>query len=358
MAGGFFDGLLQSIENPLFLGGVGLMSGGGDGLQKGLLAGNQMLEQRKKQAQQQALQQGIMGMPNLTDQDKQILANSPELATHALSQMYGNKFDPMADLKRKTAEANLAQTQQENGMFPLKQKLMQAQIAQAQLRHEPKLMEVNGRIVRVPASGPAEEVYNAGPDPSKLPPGYSLGKPGPNGEVTYQAIPGGPHDPSKPTASITTSAAQAKQAHDALMSELDNYNALVQKNGAAVMPGTEKDQLLQSRRNIQLQAKELYNLGVLNGPDMMLMDNLLPDASVNSPLDLTNAYDTKNRVNTGVGTLKEKFRNLANVRLQSAQMPTIPNAGQGQVDGPQLAPDGNWYVKDPARPGKFLKVQH
>lgn len=131
MAGGFFDGLLQSIENPLFLGGVGLMSGGGDGLQKGLLAGNQFAEQRRKQAQQQALQQGIMGMSNLTDQDKQILSNSPELATHALSQVYGNKFDPMSDIKRKTAEANYQQTVAENGMFPLKQKLMQAQIAQA-----------------------------------------------------------------------------------------------------------------------------------------------------------------------------------------------------------------------------------
>lgn len=130
--GGFFDGLLDSIQNPLFLGGIGMMGGGVDGLQKGLLAGGQMQEQRKKQAQQQALQQGIMGMPNLTEQDKQILANSPELATHALSQMYGNKFDPMADLKRKTAEANYQQTIAENGMFPTKQKLLEAQAAKAQ----------------------------------------------------------------------------------------------------------------------------------------------------------------------------------------------------------------------------------
>jgi hypothetical protein len=33
-----------------------------------------------------------------------------------------------------------------------------------------------------------------------------------------------------------------------------------------------------------------------------------------------------------------------------------PPAGKPPVSGAQIAPDGNWYVKDPDRPGKYLKV--
>jgi hypothetical protein len=128
---GFFDGLTESIQNPLFLGGIGLMSGGSEGLQRGLMAGNQMQDQMRKRKSQEAMQNGLMAMQNLSDADKQILANSPELAAQALGHLYANKFDPMADIKRKTAEANYQQTLQENGMFPLKRQQIEAQIAQA-----------------------------------------------------------------------------------------------------------------------------------------------------------------------------------------------------------------------------------
>lgn len=130
MMAGFFDGLLNSVQNPLFLGGIGLMTGGGEGLQRGLLAGNQFSQQRKKQQQQDALAQGLMTMPGLSETDRTILANNPELATNALAGLYANKFDPMADLKRKTAEANYQQTLQENDMFPLKKQQIESQIAQ------------------------------------------------------------------------------------------------------------------------------------------------------------------------------------------------------------------------------------
>lgn len=125
---GFFDGLLNSVQNPLFLGGIGLMTGGGEGLQRGLLAGNQFSQQRKKQQQQDALSQSLMTMPGLSETDRTILANNPELATDALAGLYANKFDPMADLKRKTAELGLQRGQADLGMMPLERRYKEAQI--------------------------------------------------------------------------------------------------------------------------------------------------------------------------------------------------------------------------------------
>lgn len=120
---GFFDGLLDSVQNPLFLGGVGLMTDGGQGLQQGLMAGNQFAQQKKRQKSQEAMQNGLMAMEGLSDQDKQILSSSPELAADYLGRMYANKADPMADIKRQTAEAEL-------GMLPLKRQQIESQIAQ------------------------------------------------------------------------------------------------------------------------------------------------------------------------------------------------------------------------------------
>ena len=138
MMAGFFDGLLNSVQNPLFLGGIGLMTGGGEGLQRGLLAGNQFSQQRKKQQQQDALAQGLMTMPGLSEADRAVLANNPELATNALAGLYANKFDPMADLKRKTAELGLQRGQADLGMMPLDRRYTDAQInALTEKTHDP-----------------------------------------------------------------------------------------------------------------------------------------------------------------------------------------------------------------------------
>ena len=68
--------------------------------------------------------------------------------------------------------------------------LLRAQTNAANQRgDESKVMEVNGRLVRVPARGPAEEVYNAGQDQSKAPQGYRF-----NPQGNLDPIPGGPGD--------------------------------------------------------------------------------------------------------------------------------------------------------------------
>jgi hypothetical protein len=55
----------------------------------------------------QAFQQGIQGMPNLTDNDRAILSSSPELAQSVLGEIYKNRFDPNAGLEAQYKRAQI-----------------------------------------------------------------------------------------------------------------------------------------------------------------------------------------------------------------------------------------------------------
>jgi len=72
-------------------------------------------------------------------------------------------------------------------------------------------------------------------------------------------------------------AAEVDQAYKALNTELDRYSELVEKTGIEAMPGKSKDQLNSVRQGVMLQLKELFNLGVLNGPDLSLMERMIYD---------------------------------------------------------------------------------
>jgi hypothetical protein len=110
-----------------------------------------------------------------------------------------------------------------------------------------------------------------------------------------EPIKGGPQDPSikasQGNGGITTKmrndAVGVDQAYNNLDAALSDYQALITKGGISLMPGQESDAINQSRTNLQLQMKELYNLGVLNGPDLGLMQQMIfdPQVSVFSPID-------------------------------------------------------------------------
>lgn len=128
---GFFDGLYESTQNPLFLGGIGLMTGGAPAMMQGMQTGAGLQDRLKKQSQQASFIEALKGMPGVDQNTMAMLAANPELGQQVAGNMISHRLDPMADVKRKTAEANLAQTQQENEMFPLKRQHLQAQTAQA-----------------------------------------------------------------------------------------------------------------------------------------------------------------------------------------------------------------------------------
>lgn len=90
-------------------------------------------------------------------------------------------------------------------------------------------------------------------------------------------IPLTPPKPDKPTEAQRNRVGNVNQAFDAITGELDRYADLVDKTGIEAMPGKDKDNLNTVRQGVMLQMKELFNLGVLNGPDLSLMEKMIYD---------------------------------------------------------------------------------
>jgi hypothetical protein len=126
----------------------------------------------------------------------------------------------------------------------------------------------------------------------------------------------------------------AVNSYRSILTGLDDYNSLVQKGGAALMPGKQKDSIDVSRRHLQMQMKELYNLGVLNGPDLELMDTILlnPNGVVNKILDVTGIADTESRVASNVELVKKLMTEMVEPKLKS--MGLVPEDVSPKADKP------------------------
>ena len=63
-----------------------------------------------------------------------------------------------------------------------------------------------------------------------------------------------------------------------------------------------------------MQMKELFNLGVLNGPDLDLMDQMIVDATspVNYALDMFGVADLNQRVAANIFNFKKTTRRFSN----------------------------------------------
>jgi hypothetical protein len=132
----------------------------------------------------------------------------------------------------------------------------------------------------------------------------------------------------RPPEAIRTQAIRADQAYQSLTTMLDNYERLVSRTGMTALPGADKDAVTQARTQILLQLKELNNLGVLNGPDLELMNNMLTDTGVSAGNIWSNPSE---RVGSSVSRLKEMLRTIRNNQTSSVGMAPVP--AQGGADG-------------------------
>lgn len=60
------------------------------------------------------------------------------------------------------------------------------------------------------------------------------------------------------------------------------YRGLLERHGVELMPGADKLALSGAYQDLLLEMKELYNLGVLNGPDLEIMQKVLKDPTAAS----------------------------------------------------------------------------
>lgn len=110
-------------------------------------------------------------------------------------------------------------------------------------------------------------------------------------------------------------------AYSTLMSALDDYEKTFQK-GTTVMPGEQKDALDDQHRNIQMQMKELYNLGVLNGPDLDLMNQILMSGTglTDNVLDTLGIADLQGRMTANVSRVRKMMKDLIEPKLKAANI--------------------------------------
>ena len=214
---------------------------------------------------------------------------------------------------------------------------------------------------------------NAGPKP---PAGYRY-----TGDNNLEAIQGGPADPtvkaSQGAGGVTTKmrndAVSVDQAFNNLDTALTNYGTLINKTGVSMMPGQENDQIVQARTNLQLQLKELYNLGVLNGPDLSLMQQMIfdPQTSWTDPIGnvakiaggrVPGVSSVGDRATQSIGTLRDMLKTIrdnktkgildTNGRFVSGAGPQPQATGQLQIPIDAISD----LVADPTSADEFDEV--
>ena len=214
--------------------------------------------------------------------------------------------------------------------------------------------EINGKLV----DDNGNVVYDGG-NTLKPPLGYRY-----TADGNLEAVKGGPADPHvKATAGaggVTTKmrndAVSVKQAYDSLDSALTSYRDLIvgtkdssgksltEGTGVSLFPGQENDQISQARTNLQLQLKELYNLGVLNGPDLSLMENMIFDPQVSwNPMNTAGklysaaggpwSTSIEDRAATSIDNLKKTLKTIVDNKTKGIlDAPVAPDVG-GVPDG-------------------------
>lgn len=246
--------------------------------------------------------------------------------------------------------------------------LQSAQLAETRRQHDLTAMQP----FKLGTDAVGNEVY--GVRDTKSPAGYRILNPAelpgatPSGGVGgAPAVPGGPQPaapgavtpaaiaplPFKPTDSEKTDLSKASVSYRVLDKELESYGNLIKENGVSLIPGTaERARYDTARRNIQLQMKELYNLGVLNGPDLALMNQMLvdptagvrPDATVSQGLldaasapvrALYKTFTLQGQANANITDLRNSMKNL-----YEAKRDTVLRRSQAGGSVPPPAPPG------------------
>ena len=106
----------------------------------------------------------------------------------------------------------------------------------------------------------------------KVPAGYMLDPANPDGGVT--PIPGGPQDPK---IKLRNDYNKSMDTIGRMSDAFNTYRTELSKHGTKLVPGKAHATLSGAHKNLLLETKELFKLGVLAGPDMDLMEAVLMD---------------------------------------------------------------------------------
>lgn len=139
------------------------------------------------------------------------------------------------------------------------------------------------------------------------------------------------------TGEVTPSIPEAQKIRDAvafsgdLEKKLKRMGELVDQNGSFEWGGTAGQEMLSLAKEIQLsgKGKQLYELGVLTGPDLGMLESITSDPSSISSL-FTKDSTRKQQVNSQLESLKSKLQ-LSAESLGYKKNPSQDDGGQIKV---------------------------
>jgi hypothetical protein len=160
--------------------------------------------------------------------------------------------------------------------------------------------------------------YNYSPDGSRL-----------------VAIPGGPGDPARLQPGELSKIRNSNKQIDELENSLKAYTTALGKTtsgGRLLTRGAEVSSVETMHTDLLMQMKNLYELGVLNGPDYMLMTKIVED-----PTGVMQMARGTKGLNAQLGTVQSiinRARNINDDRLQQAGVDAYRNPpAQGAATG-------------------------
>lgn len=176
----------------------------------------------------------------------------------------------------------------------------------------------------------------------KPPPGYRW-----KGDGTLEAIPGGPGD------KLPESQQKQVVGTQNLSNAIREYREALKTFGTldAVKPD-QRAMMGTKYNNMMLQAKEAYNLGVLNGPDFAILQSVVTDPrSIKGVITSNNALDTQaaelDRIMSGVAQTSSQLKPRGGATQTSGQAPKA-----GTIE------DGHRFKGgDPSNPSNWEKVK-
>jgi len=170
------------------------------------------------------------------------------------------------------------------------------------------------------------------------PQGYQWQR-GQDGSLSLAPIKGGPADPNRVAPGEGVKVRASNASLDALEQSMTQYVKDLGKTtglGRLASRGPEVSKVESGHTDMLLQMKNMYELGVLNGPDYMLMTKIVEDPTGYSQL-ARGTEGLKSQLDT-VKSIISRARNINNARLGlPAAVPGVPNAGSA---GNELAAPG------------------
>jgi len=170
----------------------------------------------------------------------------------------------------------------------------------------------------------------------KPPTGYRWGPPDENGAPTLVPVAGGPAEKLGETQ--VKQIVGVKNTRDAIT---EYREALKKWGGADIMNPASRARMGTVYNNMLLQAKEAYNLGVLNGPDYMILQEV-----ITSPSTLKGGITSKEALDDQAAKLDEVMGRIG-LQVDASSKQRGGNAGPSASPRPETTKvlNGTTYVK-------------